>query len=101
MALMSKAWKNGSGKGWRRIRERILQRDGHMCQMCGQTEGRLHIDHIIPKRLIGAEGDNDLNLRVLCESCNLRKGGRFFGEQATPPTLHGRISPLNVSISHE
>jgi len=79
MALMSKAWKNGSGKGWRRIRERILQRDGHMCQMCGQTEGRLHIDHIIPKRLIGAEGDNDSNLRVLCESCNLRKGGRFFG----------------------
>ena len=98
---MSKAWKNGSTRGWRKIRERILQRDGHMCQMCGQTEGRLHIDHIIPKRLIGAEGDNDSNLRVLCEKCNLSKGGRFFNDAAPPPTLHERISPLHVSVSHE
>ena len=98
---MSKAWKNGSTAGWRKIRERILQRDGHMCQMCGQTEGKLHIDHIIPKRLIGAEGDNDLNLRVLCQKCNLSKGGRFFNNETTPPTLHGRISPLNVSVSHD
>ena len=52
--------------------------------MCGQTEGRLHIDHIIPKRLIGNEGDNDSNLRVLCEKCNLSKGGRFFGDIFTP-----------------
>jgi len=101
MALMSKGWKNGSTKGWRKIRQRILQRDGHMCQLCGQTEGQLHIDHIIPKRLIGEHGDNDSNLRVLCQRCNLSKGGRFFSGEATPPTLHERFIPKNGSVSHD
>ncbi len=98
---MSKAWQNGTPKGWRKIRLRILARDNYCCQICGQTEGRLHIDHIIPKRLMGAEGDYDANLRTLCQKCNLAKGGRFFGDALTPPTLHGRISPLNGSVSHE
>jgi len=31
----------------------------------------------------------------------LSKGGRFFGDALTPPTLHERISPENVSVSHE
>ncbi|CAB4222903.1 HNHc domain containing protein [uncultured Caudovirales phage] len=98
---MSNSWKGGSGKGWRAIRERILKRDGYACQQCGETEGQLHIDHIIPKRLMGKEGDVDSNLRTLCRTCNLKKGGRFFSTPLTPPTLHGRYLPQNVSQSHE
>ena len=95
---MSRAWKNGSTKGWRVIRARILARD-RCCQLCGQSEGPMHIDHIIPKRLNGS--DADWNLRQLCQNCNLQKGGRFFENALTPPTLHGEISPENVSVSHD
>jgi 5-methylcytosine-specific restriction endonuclease McrA len=96
---MSKAWKDSDRKGWRRIRERILARDGHCCQSCGDTEGKMHIDHIVPKRLGGS--DLEENLQVLCQFCNLRKGGRFFEQALTPPTLPERYIPENVSISHD
>ena len=95
---MSRAWANGTSKGWRVIRLRILARD-QACQLCGQTEGPMHIDHIIPKRLNGS--DQDSNLRQLCQNCNLSKGGRFFEGALTPPTLHGTFVPQNVSISHD
>jgi 5-methylcytosine-specific restriction protein A len=78
---MSKAWKDSDRKGWRRIRERILARDGHCCQSCGETDGKMHIDHIVPKRLGGS--DLEENLQVLCQFCNLRKGGRFFEQALT------------------
>ena len=96
---MSKAWRSSDRKGWRRIRERILARDGYCCQACGESEGSLHIDHIVPKRLGGS--DLEENLQVLCKSCNLRKGGSFFEHPLTPPTLHERYIPENVSISHD
>ena len=97
--MMSKSWANGSHKGWRKVRQRILQRDQSTCQLCGQTEGQLHIDHIIPKRLQGS--DLDENLRVLCQSCNLHRGGSFFEHDRTPPTLHELFTPMNVSKSHD
>jgi 5-methylcytosine-specific restriction endonuclease McrA len=95
---MSKAWKGGSTSRWRTIREMVLRRD-QCCQMCGQIEGQMHVDHIIPKRLGG--GDEVWNLRQLCQSCNLSKGGRFFEADGTPPTLHGLFIPQNESISHD
>jgi 5-methylcytosine-specific restriction endonuclease McrA len=95
---MSKAWKGGSTNRWRKLREMVLKRDG-CCQQCGQTEGSMHIDHVIPKRLNGP--DELWNLRQLCESCNLKKGGRFFEIKTTPPTLHGLFVPQNLSQSHD
>ena len=49
--------------------------------MCGETEGPMHIDHVIPKRLNGS--DELWNLRQLCQKCNLVKGGRFFETDKT------------------
>ncbi len=95
---MSRSWKGGSTRRWRKIREMVMQRDG-CCQQCGQTEGQMHIDHVIPKRLGG--GDEMWNLRQLCQNCNLRKGGRFFETDGTPPTLQGLYVPQNESISHD
>ena len=95
---MSRQWRNGSTHQWRKIRQRIIARDV-VCQLCGQDEGQMHIDHIIPKSKNGT--DMDSNLRLLCQSCNLRRGGSFFEHDRTPPTLHGRISPLNESVSHD
>jgi len=50
--LMASALKdNGSTGKWRKIRARILQRDGYTCQACGMDGN--HVDHIIPRNLFG------------------------------------------------
>jgi len=96
--LMSSALKdNGSTSQWRKIRQRILQRDGHTCQQCGM-EGN-SVDHIIPRSMNGT--DEDWNLQTLCVSCNSVKGGRFFNSTPTPLTLPVLNSPKNDSKTHE
>jgi len=75
-------------------RERVFNRDGRVCQICGTDEGEMHIDHIIPRKV---GGDHSLdNLRVLCKSCNLRKGalndGVFLARAATPPVFSDHLS---------
>ena len=55
------------------VRESVLSRDCHTCVTCG-TQCDLTIDHIKP---VSKGGTNDIeNLRVLCRSCNARKGDR-------------------------
>ncbi len=88
---------NGSTSQWRKIRQRILNRDGHTCQACGM-EGN-SVDHIVPRNMGGS--DEDWNLQTLCVKCNSSKGGRFFSSAKTPLTLPGLISPPNDSRSHE
>jgi 5-methylcytosine-specific restriction endonuclease McrA len=85
-----------NSRRYREQRDRIFKRDGRVCQLCGTDEGEMHIDHIIPRK---AGGDHSLdNLRVLCKSCNLRKGalneGVFLARTATPPVFSARISPM-------
>jgi len=96
---MRSTLENGSTTQWRKLRERILRRDSYCCQQCGQDNGSLHIDHIVPRRLGGS--DHESNLQTLCQKCNLSKGGRFFSIDKTPPTLHGMFIPQNESISHD
>jgi 5-methylcytosine-specific restriction endonuclease McrA len=84
-----------NSRRYRTQRERVFSRDGRICQICGTDQGEMHIDHIIPRK-VGGTHDLD-NLRVLCKSCNLRKGalndGVFLGKTATPPVFPGNISP--------
>ncbi|MGV8637612.1 HNH endonuclease, partial [Pseudomonas aeruginosa] len=59
-----KAWGNGrGGRPWRRKRERILKRDGYMCQ-CSECKGMKRIatevDHIIPLSQGGTDDDSNL-----------------------------------------
>ena len=112
LLLMSKGWKNGSTSRWRKLRQQVLDRDGHVCQYCGSEEN-LHVDHIIPKRIAGENGDVLDNLITACRACNLSKGGKmtelgenqskggFFSMHRTPPTLHGVYIPQNGSVSHD
>ena len=55
----------------RRVREEVLERDGHKCVECDATEN-LSLDHIVRYRDDGP--DTADNLRVLCMPCNLRRG---------------------------
>ena len=88
---------SGSTRQWRNIRQRILRRDGHICQYCGQEADT--VDHVIPRRLGGLDSDD--NLLAACYKCNYAKGGRFFVRERTPPTPRSFSNPQNTSIGHE
>lgn len=58
------------------LREAVIARDGHVCQLCGGDvePGDIHIDHIIPW---SRGGKHELgNLQVAHSTCNLRKGAK-------------------------
>ena len=96
---MSSLKKTGSTSQWRRLREIVLRRDQHTCQMCGQEAS--HVDHIVPRRLMSDNiVDSMDNLQALCSRCNLHKGGRFFERTGTPLTPHASFTPENDSIRH-
>ena len=62
------------------IRRRIYARDGRVCAICGATHG-LSIDHILPVSRGGNTTDD--NLRVLCLSCNSRKGNSICMDKSS------------------
>lgn len=56
------------------IIEKLLKRDGEYCPICGckLDQDNVDIDHVIP---VASDGTHDLsNLKLLCLSCNRRKG---------------------------
>ena len=62
---------------WKRIRVKVLQRDGHRCQIRGPgcTSHATQVDHILNTAAGGAELD-PANLQSACASCNARKAQR-------------------------
>ena len=62
------AWGDGRTQAaeWKRIRKRILARDSHTCQRCGDVGNE--VNHIIPASEGGTDGDD--NLETLCPSCH-------------------------------
>lgn len=59
---------------WQRIRLKILERDGHTCQIRGRncTVKATHVDHIVPVEQGGPPYD-PANLRAACQRCNVAK----------------------------
>ena len=68
---MSRA--SSRGRRWRRIRRRVLDRDGWRCRSCGKA-GRLEVHHVVPVEQGGT--DAPINLQVLCVSCHLSTHSR-------------------------
>ncbi len=65
----------------RRISRRVLfARDGWRCVYCGNTGGRLTLDHVVPR----SRGGDSVweNVVTACAPCNLRKGDRLLEETA-------------------
>ena len=63
-------------------RERILERDGHVCVICGRGPDRenriwLEVDHIIS--LADGGGNDDNNLRTLCNECHRARQSSGLG----------------------
>lgn len=66
------ALKSPSNREWHRpgaarVRERVLERDGHRCTRCGSSE-RLEVHHIVP---VAKGGPTSLETCVtLCHGCH-------------------------------
>ena len=91
MALSKRALKSGK---WQKLRIQILDRDGWQCALCNRPADT--VDHIYPRVKGGDMWALD-NLQSLCKSCNSRKGGRFFSQQATPPVFFKPSLPETTS----
>lgn len=80
-------WQGGDnepyGKGWNKVRERALERDGHACVVCGTDVEDLgrnpDVHHIVPVRvfvesevLVKADAHTLDNVASLCPSCHRR-----------------------------
>lgn len=67
-------------KPWRTLRYDALKLHGSRCQCCGGTPvstGKpLHVDHIKPRSKFPELELVLSNLQILCEDCNMGKGGR-------------------------
>jgi 5-methylcytosine-specific restriction protein A len=59
----------GGGRPWRRLRERVLERDGHRCAYCGGVAEV--VDHVINKARGGPDSED--NCVASCASCNSKK----------------------------
>lgn len=64
------AWTN-QGHNTPAQRRRILERDGHRCTKCGDTQGPFDVDHINNTR--GPDYDLDTNKQTLCKPCHRAK----------------------------
>lgn len=76
----------------RRLRAKILERDGRRCQMCGRTVSedhvKLQVDHKLPKAWGGT--DDEENLWALCVPCN--HGKRDYFESFDPELMADVLS---------
>lgn len=72
-------------------RKNILKRDGHRCMYCGTSQGRMTVDHVVPKLRGGKDAWE--NLVCACHKCNNVKGNRTPEEAGM--TLLGRASRPN------
>ena len=57
---------------WRKVRQKVLQRDDYRCQIRahGCTQIAQEVDHILPVAL-GGDWYDETNLRASCRACNL------------------------------
>lgn len=58
---------------WRKVKARVLRRDGYVCRYCGGEATTA--DHVHPVSRGGAPYD-PANLVASCSDCNAAKGGR-------------------------
>lgn len=64
----------GYGSRWVRLRRSVLERDGHLCQLClkrGRPTPATEVDHVTPKAKGGS--DDEENLMAICGSCHKEK----------------------------
>lgn len=75
----SDSFYKGSGFGdFTFFKEELIEKNGAYCEMCGQTDVPLQVDHIVP---ISKGGLNEIsNMQLLCYKCHMKKHNYYFDE---------------------
>ena len=93
---------------WKKLRLRILNRDGRECYWCGMEANT--VDHIVPVAKGGT--DDPENLVAACRKCNfskqdkmpdefvMQRAGLFSKADSTAMSYRGFLSPPNESKRH-
>jgi 5-methylcytosine-specific restriction endonuclease McrA len=76
-------------------RREVFRRDHYTCQYCGRKDGRLTLDHVVPRHMGGQHSWT--NVVTACEACNARKGGRTL-EEAHMQLLHPPREPAATAL---
>ena len=96
-----KSQRESNSTQWKKIRQRILNRDGRVCFYCGLDADT--IDHLVPIAKGGT--DHDENLVSCCRRCNYSKKDKmlvdFLASRSTAMSFRGLVSPRNESRSHD
>ncbi len=108
--VANEQYQHGEQFGHANVREYVLYRDGHKCQICGKVKDvKLHVHHI-ESRATG--GDSPNNLTTLCTECHAslhagdvslkKKRGKSFrdatGMNIMRPTLLKRLRELFPNV---
>lgn len=66
------------------VKFKVFRRDNQVCQKCGKNTGfeEINFDHIIPWSKGGSSDES--NIRLLCETCNKKRGNKYADEYLTP-----------------
>jgi len=101
---VSRNWKGGSTWRWRKIREYVLERDGHRCRAhadgwCDavprrhkcEGDGSAVVTHAHHVHGRAATGDDSRFIVASCASCNLHIGDPAARQPASSPR-HRRVS---------
>lgn len=82
-------------RGYIRLRQQVMDRDGWRCKMCSERGGRaarLQVHHVLP---VGLGGGNDLvNLITVCDACHAGVHS-LFQSQVEDELLHPEAEPDN------
>lgn len=71
-------------KQWSQIRQDVLDRDQHTCQLCGaEGKSKLHIHHILKRKNGGT--DHYDNLLTVCPKCHFKAEGELYDPDWTVP----------------
>ena len=83
---------------FKKIRLKVLARDGYVCAYCGQEANQ--VDHIVAIANGGSIYDMD-NLTASCKRCNLAKGTKeqavFSQPLSTPPVFPVHSVPKTIA----
>lgn len=82
---------------WSNIRDAVLTRDKHVCDMCNSCES-LEVHHIIPRIKNGS--DEPDNLVTLCYNCH-KKLHREHGRPSINRSKEIENNPLRAAIPNE
>lgn len=77
---------------------RVMKRENQICQVCSNAvkDEDIEFDHIIPWSKGGSSDES--NIRLLCVSCNRKRGNNFEGEYLVKDFSEHAIEPHDVGI---